>query len=375
MKNPLQPLLALLGSLLVALSVTVQASDIVTESVVGSVIEAIENKPAVEKVSYNVPLLYTVPESLKGSNARFLTISSENDFFGNGTDKDYTNGIRFSYTDIGKQQPFYVDWLDRLSPTFDKNATTTSYFSFGQNLYTPQDIKQTVLNEDDRPYAAFTYLSGGLATATDNHIDSAELTLGWVGPSALGKMVQTEYHKLINADKPMGWKHQIKDEPGLILSLERQYPGYLAVDFTNQKQLRLTPHVGVSLGNVYTHAAAGFTLSLMPSHASWQDQPVRVRPAIPGSGIFLTGENDWSWMAFIGTEARLVGRNIFLDGNTFKNSHSVDKRNVVFDATAGVTFNYKTWRLGYSINWRSKEFNSPLAKEQVFGAVSIGHRF
>lgn len=345
------------------------------ETTIATVIETIEQNPAVEKVTYNIPVLYTLPDSLKNSNARFLTISSENDFYASSEDRDYTNGIRFSYVDVGNQQPFYVDWLDRLSPTFEKNATTTSYFSFGQNLYTPQDIKATELNKDDRPYAAFTYVSGGLATATDGHIDSAEITVGLVGPSALGKPVQTEFHKLIKADKPMGWQHQLRNEPGFVLSLERQYPNFLAVDFINNKQLRLTPHAGVSVGNIYTHAGAGFTLSLTPTSAKWQDQPVRVRPAIPGSGVFITDENHWSWMAFIGAEARLVGRNIFLDGNTFKNSHSVDKRHLVFDATAGVTVNYKTWRIGYSINWRSKEFNSPLAKDQVFGAVSIGHRF
>lgn len=365
-KNPL-----LLAAFILSSATYTSAED----NTANTVIKTLEQNPAVEKVAYNIPVLYTLPDSLKNSNARFLTISAENDYFASSTDKDYTNGIRFSYVDVGNQQPFYVDWLDRLSPNFEKNATTTSYFSFGQNLYTPQDIKATEMNKNDRPYAAFTYISGGLATATGNHIDSAEITLGWVGPSALGKPVQTEFHKLINADQPMGWQHQLRDEPGIILSLERQYPGLVSLDFTAQKQLRFTPHIGVSLGNIYTHAGAGFTLSLTPSNAKWQDQPVRVRPAIPGSGIFLTDENNWSWMAFIGAEARLVGRNIFLDGNTFKNSHSVDKRPLVFDATAGLTFNYKTWRIGYSINWRSKEFSSPLAKDQVFGAVSIGHRF
>lgn len=308
-------------------------------------------------------------------NQHFLTINSENDFFGNGTDKDYTNGLRITYMNMGSDQPFFVDWIDHLSPTFRVNKTTTSYFSLGQNLYTPQDITVSQLNPNDRPYAAFTYLSGGLMTVTENHVDNAELTLGWVGPSAAGKVVQTEYHKLIHADHPMGWQHQLKDEPGIILSLERQWPRLLTDVEVAPTRLTVSPHVSLSLGNIYTHAAAGFTLALTPKDGSLQSEPPRVRPAIPGSGLFLNGDKDWSWMAYLGVEARLVGRNIFLDGNTFKNSHHVDKRNVVYDATAGVTFNYDNFRIGYAINWRSKEFHSPIAKDQVFGAVSIGFRY
>lgn len=336
---------------------------------------SLRQHPYVLSVAHsNQPLIEAIPDDALTSNAKFITLNSENDFFGNGTDKDYTNGIRISYMDVGAEQPFWVDWLDSLSPTFNINKTTAHYFSFGQNLYTPQDITESNLNLNDRPYAAFTYVSGGLSTLTDNHIDNAELTLGWVGPSAGGKPVQTEYHKLIHADKPMGWSHQLRDEPGIILSMERQWPQYLSVQLNHQR-IRLTPHAGLTLGNIYTYANVGFTLLLTPNDGSLQAQPPRVRPAIPGSGFFLSSENDWSWMAYLGFDARIIGRNIFLDGNTWKESHSIDKRHLVFDASAGVAANYKNFRVGYSLNWRSKEFNSPLAKNQIFGALSLSYRY
>lgn len=360
---------------LLSISLTAFSQDHATSSDT-SLHEALRERPEVLEVTDpEKPLLEMVPDDVLNNNARFLTVSIENDFFGNGTDKDFTNGIRFTYMDIGANQPFYVDWIDRLSPTFKVNKTTVSYFSFGQNLYTPQDIKTTELNPNDRPYAAFTYISGGLATATDNHIDNAELTLGLVGPSAAGKVVQTEFHKLIHADKPMGWQHQIKDEPGIILSLERQWPLFLAARLNNGYRVRITPHVGGSLGNIYTYANTGVTLTLTPDDTSLQAQPMRVRPAIPGGGFFLAGKKNWSWMAYLGFDTRLMGRNIFLDGNTFKDSHSVNKRYVVFDASAGITANYNNFRIGYSLNWRSREFSSSLAKDQVFGALSMSFRY
>lgn len=338
--------------------------------------EALRLRPEVlEVIDPAKPVVDNIPEHVLNENKRFVTLNVENDFFGNGTDKDYTNGIRFTFVNMGAEQPFFVDWIDRLSPTFEVNKTTTSYFSIGQNLYTPQDITVSEHNPNDRPYAAFSYLSGGLSTATGNHVDNAELTVGWVGPSAQGKWVQTEYHALINTDTPMGWQHQIGDEPGVILSLERQWPLYFALRTSDSRSLRVVPHIGGSLGNIYTYANAGFTLVLKPDDDSWQEQPPRVRPAIPGSGFFLSGQKNWSWMAYLGVDTRFVARNIFLDGNTKKDSHSVDKRYWVFDVTAGVATNYKAFRIGYSLNWRSKEFNSPLAKDQVFGAVSVSYSY
>lgn len=335
-----------------------------------------ESEQVVEVSDPSKAITESIPDEILNQNEHYFTISSENDFYAaGGEDKDYTNGVLFTYMDMGADQPFFVKWLDGLSPFFKVNKTTTSYYSFGQNIYTPQDITTTELNSDDRPYAAFTYISGGVSTATGNHVDNMELTLGWVGPSALGKQVQTEYHKIIDADKPMGWDHQLKDEPGIVISLERQWPRYMALRLKNEHKISFVPHVGASVGNVYTYANAGFTLSYMPDDKSFQSQPIRVRPAMPGSGFFLSGKNNWSWMTYIGIDTRLVAHNIFLDGNTWKDSHSVDKRLIVLDATAGVAVNYENFRIGYALNWRSQEFDSPLAENQIFGSITMTYRY
>lgn len=53
---------------------------------------------------------------------------------------------------------------------------------------------------------------------------------------------------------------------------------------------------------------------------------------------------------FVGAEGRAVGRNIFLDGNSFKDSPAVDKKPFVTDAIAGVAFTYSKVRLSYTFN-------------------------
>jgi hypothetical protein len=49
-------------------------------------------------------------------------------------------------------------------------------------------------------------------------------------------------------------------------------------------------------------------------------------------------------------------RDIFLDGNTFTDSHSVDKKAWVADLAAGVTLSYGNLMLTYSHVTRTREF-------------------
>ena len=321
------------------------------------------------------PIVDAIPDHILRSNERFFTLNIENDKFGSGYDRDYTNGLRLTWFNVGADQPFYVDWIDRLVPTFEVNKTTSSYFSFGHNLYTPSDIDRATLDTRDRPYAAFVYGSAGVSTITDRHMDDTELTLGWIGPSAQGEFIQDKFHRLIHADyQPHGWKHQLRDEPAVMLSWERSWPAYYTADIGKKLHARFAPHAGLTLGNVYTYANAGFIIDLTPANLRWQTQPVRVRPAIPGSGYFEYTD-DHGWMAFLGYDARLMARNIFLDGNTWKDSHRVDKRPFVHDIALGAAYNHKNFRISYTVNWRSREFEGPLANSSSFGAVGISYRF
>ena len=159
-----------------------------------------------------------------------------------------------------------------------------------------------------------------------------------------------------------------------MLSWERSWPAYYTADIGKKLHARFAPHAGLTLGNVYTYVNAGFIIDLTPANLRWQTQPVRVRPAIPGSGYFEYTDGH-GWMAFLGYDARLMARNIFLDGNTWKDSHRVDKRPFVHDIALGAAYNHKNYRISYTVNWRSREFEGPLANSSSFGAVGISYRF
>jgi hypothetical protein len=217
------------------------------------------------------------------------------------------------------------------------------------------------------------YGSAGIASLAGNHVDELEMTLGVIGPLAQGERIQKFVHDAISAKDPNGWDNQLENEPGLILSWQRRWPWFYHLE-RDGFQLSMEPHGGMALGNVYTYAGGGITARFGPA-AVWQDTPPRVRPAIPGTGFFTAPpSNRLSWFVFAGTEVRGVARNIFLDGNTFEGSHSVDKRPFVADANAGMAFTWGRARVSYALNWRSKEFDGQ-DRGDLFGTVSIGYGF
>ena len=304
----------------------------------------------------------------------FISLSVENDSIGGGTDQFYTSGVRFTWFNVNTPVPDMLDELADAVPTFDLNETTSTVFTLGQNIYTPENIRIQRNQDDDRPWAAFLYGSVGLTTLEKNHIDELELTLGVVGPEALGEQSQKFIHRHITSSpKPRGWQNQLDFEPGIIISGQRRWPRAFHTNIGDYR-LRAEPNINVSLGNVYTYAGTGLALTFGPYQDRFQDTPPRVRPAMPGSGYFETPNGKWSWQLFTSVDARLIGHNIFLDGNTFSSSHSVDKKPLVGDATAGVAFTLGEYRLSYALNARSKEFDGQDGKS-VFGSLTLSTRF
>ncbi|MEN8686112.1 MAG: lipid A-modifier LpxR family protein [Desulfuromonadales bacterium] len=78
-----------------------------------------------------------------------------------------------------------------------------------------------------------------------------------------------------------------------------------------------------------------------------------IRPA--GSTLFAPGRKP-SLYLFGAVDGRYVHRDIFLDGNTFTDSHSIDKKDWVADLAAGVTLSYGNLMLTYSHVTRTREF-------------------
>lgn len=324
--------------------------------------------------------IVTVPEN--DFNDRFLSLSAENDNFGGGTDRFYTSGVRATWFDRTNKVPPVIDKIANAVPTFELDENVATFYSIGQNIYTPEDITISAAQPNDRPWAGFLYGSVGLANITykdrnalirePSHIDTMEFTLGIVGPGSLAEPAQRFVHKNItDSPEPQGWDNQLQTEPGVILSWDRRFPLAFHRDL-GLAHFRVEPNMGVSLGNVRTHASAGTTFVF--SSEKFIDTPSRVRPAVPGTGVFLTQDDELNWLIFTGVHSRVVGRDIFLDGNSFRDSDSVDKRYFVSDFSGGASLIYDDYRLSYTLNLRTREFRGQ-SEDSIFGSLTFTTRF
>lgn len=302
------------------------------------------------------------------------TFVTENDKYFAGTDRHYTNGLKLLWlgeTSLDESEEF-IQGVANWVPTLRTDADQQRYklgLALGQNIYTPEDTETTVLQPDDRPYAGWLYVAM-LAQAQEKDgkmLRVVELSLGVVGPSALGRQAQNGWHDIIQVPHAQGWEHQLANEPALMLSWERRYRLH-TLELGGRRVFDLIGRGRATLGNVHTHLAVGGKVRLgwnLPADFGAD----LIRPA--GGAIANTGgQSGFSAHAFLSAEARLVGRNIFLDGNTWRYSHAVRKRPLIGDFSAGVVLTWPRFQITYTQDMRTREYRSQ-DKPDVFGSVAI----
>jgi lipid A 3-O-deacylase len=307
-----------------------------------------------------------------------FSVQLENDFFGGGTDRHFTHGTRIEY--LTKPIGWITDWANRL-PWLrfgdEKEVDTDSIkgrasFSIGQNMYTPENTFTSQLLPKERPYAGWLYLGAGLvANKRDSRYDKVQLEIGMVGPASIAEKTQRFWHSMWGIHVPEGWDNQLRNEPGVVLYYE-QARRYVKRDVLFNLEIDIVPHFGGSLGNVYTYAAAGFILRLGPDLKD-DFGPPRIQPSLPGAGYFRP-EKGLNYYIFTGLEGRAVIRNIFLDGNTFTDSHSVDKKLFVGDLQAGLAFQWDRFQLSYTQIYRTKEYKGQ-NNADIYGSLNLSCQF
>ena len=299
-----------------------------------------------------------------------LSLVYENDTFYN-RDSHYTNGVRISWVPGSTERPQWALDLARVVPWFPREGRVLHGFSFGQNMYTPSDITLENPPVGERPYAGWLYGNAGVGVETGLQLDQVVLTAGVVGPASLGEQTQKAVHRLVNSDDPKGWDHQLRNEPGLILAWQRYWRALVATTLVGN-QFDITPHIGATVGNIHTYGNAGITLRY-GDNLPLDYGPPRIQPGLSGTSSFVPRPGI-GWYAFAGVEGRAVARNLFLDGNSFRNGYSVEKRHFVGDLQFGAVLVWRNVRLSYTHVIRSREFHSQ-GESDDFGSLTVSLRF
>ncbi len=323
------------------------------------------------------PLFFMLlrPASLKAQestlqNQRTLNIYFENDMF-YGTDRCYTGGLKFSWISQASPSENLAGWIRWLPMTQRAGYLSRFSLSLGQNLYTPDNILIESIISDDRPYAGMIYLTLGVHSRKTRIHDSLELTLGMLGPVALGEQVQKFVHDLVGGEDPRGWHNQLKNEPVLGLSFQRKWKLWRA-GASSGFGFELIPHIGGGAGNLYVYANSGAQVRL-----GWRlPEDFGINLSRPGGdrGVNPRYRGRFGFLIFAAVDGKFVLRNILLDGNTFADSNRVDKEPLTADLIVGAGFRAGRFNFSYEIVYWTKKFKTE-SRDQVFGTFNLSYSY
>ena len=300
----------------------------------------------------------------KGPQGYVFTINEENDkFVTPSTDKHYTQGLHLLLLWPDDEVPMVFQPL-ALAPDFGIAGATRKFgFAIGQNIYTPTDTQATSLIVTDRPYAGWLYLGlvrevRGTSARGIPTFEHLELDLGVIGSDSLAHEAQAWFHQVVGDKPPEGWKHQLHNEPAVLIVDDRRW-----LFWENQAndgfKIQLIPKASLKLGNVETSAKIGAMMRLGHHIAD---------------EFSKTMERRVGWYAFSEIDARGVLHNAFLDGNLITDSPSVAKEPGVAELHIGVGFTFKQVEFRYTYNYLTREFKLQ-DKYDAYGSFDLICRF
>lgn len=314
-----------------------------------------------------------------------LTLIEENDgLLPDHLDRHYTQGAMLTYLSPTLSPEDYAsdvyNALGRLVPIFEGGPGVKRKFDvvLGQSIFTPTKYHLLVPDPTDRPFAGWLYTGGSLLQETGGTtLENFEMLVGVVGPYALAKEAQEGFHSLggfNNTNLDAGYSYQLKNEPGIMLTYERKVRMWQTKFFGFETEV--IPEAGLTVGNVMTYAQAG-ALFRVGQNLGVDYGPDRIRPSLSGTAWFDRSRmtQPFGWYLYAGVQGRAVAQNIFLDGNSFTDSRSVDKEILVGDLTAGASLFWDDWvKLDFTFTERSKEFRTQKDLDH-FGGVNLSVRF
>jgi len=305
-------------------------------------IETKKRRLVIRQYLLGLVLLCVIPAH---ANANWVSATLDNDFFVN-EDNGYTNGINISLYDINDtaesiQKPDF--WVKPLMWSMsDRNIeSSVNIYSFGQMLTTPYDIEEVTPAEGSFPYSALLSFTNAYITVSPDYADKVSVTLGVVGPIAMGEQAQKVVHNVISARTPKGWDTQLKNEVVFQLSRGRTWRSWVS-DTGNMDFLS---GADASVGTIKSGVSSGFMLrygqNLDDSFATVLLADTRTsNPIAVNKG----------WFVYAGVELGYTFNQIFTDGNTFRNSRSIDYDHNYNMFSSGLTYSWGDIALAFAIN-------------------------
>ncbi|MGO3740254.1 MAG: lipid A deacylase LpxR family protein [Marinomonas foliarum] len=279
------------------------------------------------------------------ANQSWVSATLDNDFFVN-EDNGYTNGLYVTFYDVnesGNDAHWPDFWVKPLMWTMSDAPAKTSanVYSVGQTLNTAEDLTLVNPPQGSFPYSAMISINNTYITTRDDHADSVSTTIGIVGPWALGKETQNAVHKVISAQDPKGWNTQLHNELVFELSRSRVWRSWVSEADTMDVLTGFDVSAGTLKSSTSTGIMFRYGRNLESSYASTLLAENRIsNPAAINNG----------WFVYAGVKVGYTFNQIFTDGNTFRDSRSIDYDHNTSVFSTGVSYAWDDIAIAFAIN-------------------------
>ncbi len=276
------------------------------------------------------------------SPARLLTYTYANDLFFR-TDYYFTQGMTLTLV-----HPMLARLPVRhLLAAGPRGSTQHFGLTLRYDGFTPLRIQDAFIRVGDRPYAAYLYAAFFRVSnqPTQRQRLTTALEIGFIGPAAGGKELQTAIHRVTGNAEPRGWDFQMRNAPiiGYRVELEQQLAASRYVELLGKAE--------ASLGTLYTYAGTGVNLRF--GHFS----PYFANPGRTESAI----SKSWQLYGQATLGGRLIGYDATLQGSPFRRDDpytlaASTVRRAVARSSAGVVMAHESLRFEATATWVSPEF-------------------
>tara|TARA_R110001583_G_scaffold42029_2_gene133612 strand:- start:15524 stop:16504 length:981 start_codon:yes stop_codon:yes gene_type:complete len=308
----------------------------------------------------------------------FASFSFENDVFFKD-DGLYTNGLFFSwgYNHVDSlDEPNLPLWIATLAKQTHLTSTEKKQYAIsyglGQLFQTAIDISEQELIKEDAPYLGLMAWEVSLLAFDESISDEVGLTLGVVGEMAGGEFTQSLVHSINGANQPAGWDNQIDNEFLFRLQARRTWRLYqteLDTPFFNS-QFDWLVGIDGGIGNLRSDLATGVGFRF----GQQLDRNFGSATVFPVQKFNRLNYSPYGWYFFANLSVNMVANDIFINGNTFHDSHSVALRHQQVSMSAGIMANVYDFSFLYTFLYITDEYEGQ-AEPSRFGSISIAYHF
>ena len=311
-------------------------------------------------------IFYLLFPMLAQAEFDWVSFTLDNDFFLN-YDNGYTNGFFISLYSLQKEKkkPSPSLILKPLIWSMPKGECflNVNSYTLGQVIITPEDLTLKKQNNNEAAYAGLVFLNNSYLSVSSDYADKISTIIGIVGPLSRAEQTQKTIHKMLGAKKPQGWDTQLENKFVFEFTRARAWRAW----HSDKDNFDIITTSELTLGNLSSSIGMGmffrFGMNLSKSYATTLYNNTRT------TNPLSVKKGDWN--IYMGTFSKYVFNDILSNGDTLKDSHSINYKHIRVGALFGLSYAWSNYSLSFAINDMNIAHSKLIDELEQYGTLTF----